>query len=187
MTPMVHFAPRTGRSVADALRAARGADRWRLAAGSALGLGLIPVAPGSFAALAGVLGDAAASLLLPAGWQVPALALLLAAVTAAHVALTPWAVRFWRDEDPGHFVLDEVAGYLAVAILFRAGPLPVRLAAGFLLFRVLDIVKVPPARQIDRDWHGPWGIVLDDLVSGAYAALLLHAAWRWAPLPAGWR
>ena len=185
MTAMAHFAPRTGRSVADALRAARGADRWRLAVGSALGLGLIPVAPGSFAALAGVLADAAVSVALPAGWHRPTLALLLAAVTAAHVALTPWAVRFWRDEDPGHFVLDEVAGYLAVAVLFREGPLAARLAVGFLLFRVLDIVKIPPARQIDREMHGPWGIVLDDLVSGAYAALVMVALWRWVPGLAG--
>jgi len=177
----VRLGPRTGRTIGSAIREARGADRWRLAVSSALGLGLVPVAPGSFAALAGVAADAAASLLLPAPWQRPAILALLAGIIVAHVLLTPWAVRFWRDEDPGHFVLDEVAGYLATALLFRAGPLAPRLALGFLLFRVLDIVKVPPARQVDRRMHGPLGIVLDDLISGAYAALVLFAAWRLVP------
>lgn len=175
------FAPRTGRTVGDALRGSRGADRWRIAVGSAGGLGLLPIAPGSFAALAGVAADAAVSLLLPGAWQRPAIALLLVAVCAAHVALTPWAVRFWRDADPGHFVLDEVAGYLATALLFRSGPLGARLVLGFLLFRVFDVAKVPPARQIDRRLHGPLGIVLDDLVSGAYAALALLLLWHLVP------
>jgi phosphatidylglycerophosphatase A len=49
---------------------------------------------------------------------------------------------------------------------------------GFLLFRVFDIIKIPPARQIDRNMHGSWGILLDDLVSGAYAALVLYV-YRW--------
>lgn len=179
------FQPKTGRPVGEALRESRGADRWRLAVGSAAGLGLIPVAPGSFAALLGVAADAAVSLALPVGAHRPAILALLVAVTAAHVALTPWAVRFWRDEDPGHFVLDEVAGYLVTALLFRAAPLGARLALGFLLFRVLDIVKVPPARQVDRHLHGPLGIVLDDVISGAYAALVLALLWRLVPGLAG--
>jgi len=175
------FSPKTGRTVADALRQSRGADRWRLAVASAAGLGLIPLAPGSFAALAGVAADAAVTLALPAPWHRPAILALLAAVTLAHVLLTPWALRFWRSADPGHFVLDEVAGYLATALLFRSGPLALRLALGFLLFRIFDIVKIPPARQVDRKMHGALGIVLDDLISGAYAALALAALWRFIP------
>ena len=87
-------------------------------------------------------------------------------------------MRYWNDEDPGHFVLDEIAGYLMVPLLFRGAHLWETTVVGFLLFRVLDIIKLPPARQIDRDLHGPWGIVLDDLISGAYAALVLYGL-RW--------
>ena len=53
---------------------------------------------------------------------------------------------------------------------------------GFLMFRVFDIVKPPPARQLERA-HGGWGIMLDDLAAGVYAALVLQGALRLVP---GW-
>jgi phosphatidylglycerophosphatase A len=146
-----------------------------LAIGSAFGLGLAPIAPGSFGALLGVLFHLLVALYLPLGWQTVALVSGLLAVSAANNVLTPWAVEYWKDEDPRHFVLDEIAGYLVVPILFRGGDLFEVILWGFLLFRIFDIVKIPPARQIDRQWHGKWGILLDDIVSGTYAALALYA------------
>ena len=146
-----------------------------LAIGSSFGLGLSPIAPGSFGALPGVAYHVALALYAPASWLVPGLVLGLAAVILANHLLTPWAVKYWKDEDPGNFVLDEVAGYLVVPILFRGGELWQVALWGFLLFRVFDIIKIPPARQIDQNMHGPWGIVLDDIISGAYAALALYA------------
>ena len=146
-----------------------------LAIGTSFGLGLSPIAPGSFGALVGVAYHVAIALYAPASWQVPALVGGLVAVVAANHWLTPWAVKYWQDEDPGNFVLDEVAGYLVVPILFRGGELWQVALWGFLLFRVFDIIKIPPARQIDQNMHGPWGIVLDDIISGAYAALALYA------------
>lgn len=145
-----------------------------LVIGTCFGLGLLPVAPGSFGALIGVAFHVALVRYTAPPWHLPALIGGLAAVIAANHWLTPWAVKYWNDEDPGHFVLDEVAGYLVVPILFRGGELWQVALYGFVLFRVLDIIKIPPARQIDRDVHGPWGIVLDDLISGAYAALVLY-------------
>ena len=71
-------------------------------------------------------------------------------------------------------MLDEVAGYLVVPILFHGGELWQVALVGFLLFRIFDIIKIPPARQIDQNMHGPWGIVLDDLISGVYAALAIY-------------
>ena len=146
-----------------------------LAIGSSFGLGLSPIAPGSFGALPGVAYHVALALYAPASWLVPGLVLGLAAVILANHLLTPWAVKYWKDEDPGNFVLDEVAGYLVVPILFTGGELWQVALWGFLLFRVFDIIKIPPARQIDQNMHGSWGIVLDDLISGAYAALALYA------------
>jgi phosphatidylglycerophosphatase A len=146
--------------------------------GSAFGLGLSPIAPGSFGTLLGV-GYAVAifHFLSPAArpW---AIGIGLVVVSVANHWLTPWAVAYWKDEDPGHFVLDEIAGYLMVPLLLPRGTLWEVGLFGFLLFRVFDVVKIPPARQIDRSLHGSWGILLDDLVSGAYAALALHA-YRW--------
>ena len=156
----------------------RGRDRLYCIIGSALGLGLSPVAPGSFGALLGVLYYVGFELFLPAlAWPWAVAAGLLAVVVANHW-LTPWAVAYWKSEDPRHFVLDEVAGYLVVPLLVPQGTLWQVGVAGFLLFRILDVIKVPPARQVDRKMHGPWGILLDDLISGAYAAGLLHL-YRW--------
>ena len=66
--------------------------------------------------------------------------------------------------DPGPVVIDEVMGMCVTLI---AAPLswPAALA-GFLLFRVFDIVKPPPARRLER-LHGGWGIMADDLAAGS--------------------
>ena len=148
-------------------------DRCRLIFASAFGLGLMPIAPGSFGALLGVAIHLAVVWLLPANWQWLVLAACFAAVCATHFWLTPWAQKYWNNSDPGQFVLDEVAGYMLVPLLVTTGPLWVIVSAGFLLFRIIDIIKVPPARQIDRNWHGAWGVLLDDIVSGLYAAGLV--------------
>jgi phosphatidylglycerophosphatase A len=150
-------------------------DRLPLLVGSAFGLGLLPGAPGSFGALLGVGMHLAAYSWLPPGWGYPVLWAGFLAVCAAHFAITPWAVRYWKCKDPKNFVLDEVAGYLFVPLVYRGGTTWKVALLGFVLFRALDIAKVPPARQIDRDWDGAWGILLDDLVSALYAVLALHA------------
>jgi phosphatidylglycerophosphatase A len=71
--------------------------------------------------------------------------------------------------------LDEVAGYLLIPILFRNGELWKIAIWGFFLFRLFDIFKlIPPTRYIDQKIHGPWGILLDDLVSAGYAVLIMY-------------
>lgn len=147
----------------------------RLLLASALGLGLSPVAPGTCGALLGVLIHVAAASFLSPDMRTGVLLAALLLVCAANHLLTPWAVAYWKSKDPSHFVLDEVAGYLVVPILFHHGKLWQVALWGFILFRIFDIIKIPPARQIDRRLTGPWGIVLDDLVSGCYAVLALYA------------
>ena len=154
-------------------------DRWRLFVASAGWLGLAPIAPGSFGALLGV----AIHLVI---WSLFASSLVrtvlvgsaLLLVSWAHFAVTGWAIAYWRDKDPKNFVLDEVAGYLVVPLLHPQGSIVFVVVAGFLLFRVLDIIKLPPARQIDRDWVGAWGILLDDIVSGVYAVVVVYGLER---------
>lgn len=152
-------------------------DRLKVAVGSALGLGLSPIAPGSCGALLGVLVHVAVFLWLPPQWRLPALVAAFVAVCVLHCVLTPWAQSYWQEQDPKHFVLDEVAGYLLVPILFHQGQLWQIALLGYLCFRILDIIKVPPARQIDRKLHGAAGILLDDLVSAGYAVLILYLLW----------
>lgn len=87
-------------------------------------------------------------------------------------------------KDPSNAVADEVAGQciplLALPIAADADwkRVSVTLLAAFLLFRIMDIVKPPPARGIQKAPAG-WGILLDDLIAGVYAAIALFIVSRW--------
>lgn len=75
-------------------------------------------------------------------------------------------------KDPGLVVVDEVAGMWVTLLGLPFTPLVA--VAGFLLFRVMDVFKPWPARQLEA-LPGGWGIVCDDLMAGIYANLLLRA------------
>lgn len=129
--------------------------------------GFFPIAPGTVGSAVGVV--------LWAALRLSGAGVVTEAVVAAAVLLVgAWAATLAEHElgttDPGPVVIDEVMGMLVTLI---AAPFtwPVALA-GFLLFRVFDIIKPPPARQLEAA-HGGWGIMLDDLAAGAYAWLVL--------------
>ena len=156
-------------------------DVIRVFVGSGFGLGLAPVAPGSFGALLGLAWHAFA---FRSGWRPVDVrvwcltgAVLFAAV---HYILTPWAQRYWRDPDPRHFVLDEIVGYLCVPVFAVDFVYWWQLAASFLVFRGFDAIKLPGARYIDRNIHNAHGVLFDAVVSAAYAALVVSAVtWIW--------
>jgi phosphatidylglycerophosphatase A len=82
------------------------------------------------------------------------------------------AEEIFGEKDSGKIVIDEVAGYL---VTMTAVPLSWRgVVLGFFLFRFFDIVKIPPANIIDRRLKNGWGVVLDDVVAGVYACIVLH-------------
>lgn len=81
----------------------------------------------------------------------------------------------WGD-DPGQVVIDEGVGFLfAVAFL---PPNAGTIIAGFFVFRAFDIVKPPPARQLEALPRG-WGIVADDVVAGLYSNVVIRLV-EWA-------
>lgn len=100
--------------------------------------------------------------------------------SALNISLAPWAIAEFGNKDPGRFVLDEAAG-ICLTILFlptRSGwAVGVTLAAAFLAFRVFDITKPPPARQLESLPAG-WGILLDDLAAAIYANLVCQVILR---------
>ena len=144
----------------------RGLALW-LAQG--LGAGRVPVAPGT----AGTLAAVPLYLLLA---QLPAWGYLLAtaAVALGAVPVCGAAARRLGVHDHPSIVLDEVAGFLVAMAPAPAGwPWVV---AGFVLFRLFDIVKPPPVRAADRRVGGGLGIVLDDVLAGLWAGLCLALA-----------
>ena len=136
------------------------------------GAGRAPIVPGTVGTLAAVPLAFLAERLLPAwGFVAAAAGIALLGVWASGVAARALALR-----DPRPVVIDEVAGYF-VTLLFvplgRGWACLATLAAGFALFRVMDVVKPPPARWAEG-LPGGWGIVADDLIAGAYANLALR-------------
>ncbi len=133
------------------------------------GSGLLPKAPGTWGSLAALpFGFAIVAYTGTWGLAVATVVATLIGVWAAGV----YAARSGR-EDPQSVVIDEVAGQW-LALLPAALDLRLFVVA-FLAFRFFDIVKVWPARTIDRDMKGGWGIMLDDIAAGLYAAALTYA------------
>ena len=159
-------------------------QRWKqrtvILVGAALGTGLLPGAPGTWGTLPAVAVYAAIAAWAPGGMQVWLIAAALAAASVACVIVTPWAEAYWKKKDPGAVVIDEVAGFLLTVLLWRTDDLPRTLLWSFVFTRVLDIVKIPPARQMER-LPGGWGVLTDDLMSSLYAAALLHVGSYWLP------
>jgi phosphatidylglycerophosphatase A len=144
---------------------------------SAAGAGFAPVAPGTFGALVGV-GVFALTARQGAG----AVTLVLVLVTAAGVWAAGEAERIFAREDDGRIAIDEVAGQLVALwpISLLAPPeralAPLPLALGFLAFRAFDIAKPGPVRWAERRFTGGRGVVFDDLIAGALAAIAVAAA-----------
>jgi phosphatidylglycerophosphatase A len=73
--------------------------------------------------------------------------------------------------DPGPAIIDELVGQI-VTFLARPGASWKLLLAGFVVFRILDIIKPFPAGRAEKA-PGGWGIMLDDVIAGGYSLALL--------------
>ena len=137
------------------------------------GAGYVPVAPGTAGSAVGVL-----LYVLTWKWTLTGQLALLVVVSIVGVWASDQAARHFGREDPGPVVIDEVAGQLLTLIV--AGGSLVTLVLGFLLFRVLDIVKPWPAGRFEH-LPGGLGIMADDLMAGVYGRLILMAVASLAP------
>jgi len=136
--------------------------------GTCLGVGHLVGPSGSYVSAVGAGLLAAAFYLGAPAWAVGAAA---AALTILAIPVATWFERRLARKDPRPFVLDELAGMLVAGLaawlpMAGAGWLTLLLALAW--FRVFDIVKPPPVRQLER-LPGGWGVVLDDVAAGAMA------------------
>jgi len=129
--------------------------------------GYIPFAPGTF----GTLTALPLCYLLSFGSPVTGAVIIVAVIVLA-VWLAGASEKLLGRKDPGCIVIDEIAGMLVT----MAG-LPFTFftaAAGFVLFRILDILKPFPIRTLERKIPGGTGIVIDDVVAGIIANITLR-------------
>ena len=132
-----------------------------------LGSGLVPKAPGTFGTLAAI----------PLYLVMQPLGLLsYLLLTAIFFVLGIWlsnqAIKVFNRDDPSEVVWDEVVGFLVTMVAAPAGWQ--WLVLGFVLFRIFDIWKPWPVRLADHKLHGGLGIMLDDVIAGIYALIVLQ-------------
>ena len=151
---------------------------------SFFGIGFIKYAPGTLATLAGLPFLMMLSSFGPSPLMLLFLLLCLVFPSVYLIHIVPK-----KHHDPSWIVIDEVLG-LGFAWVFLPDTSAMSVAALVILFRFFDIVKVFPANIVDRRVHHGIGVILDDVVSGLYAGLvvrhilhphvfpLLHGTWH---------
>lgn len=135
-----------------------------IALATCFGVGYLPVAPGTFGSLAGLVL-----------WLVLPTPTALAVAIVVSFGVGAWASsvaeKHFAASDPGPAVIDEVMGMLATMFMNPSGWLSA--SAGFFLFRLFDVVKPYPANRLER-LPGGIGIMADDLMAAIYANLALR-------------
>lgn len=132
-------------------------------------IGYGPVAPGTWASMVTTI----TVYLLHPLMRSPLQALISAAVIIflAGIPAASAAEKHFKKKDPRQCVIDEVAGQLVALILVPHSPL--YYLAAFLLFRLFDIFKPFPIRNLEKT-RGGLGIMADDIIAGIYALALIH-------------
>ena len=131
------------------------------------GSGCIPFAPGTWGTLAAIPFYWLASMLTPA-WYLSVVALMI----VAGIGLCGRTASNLNTHDHPGIVWDEFAGFFITMSFAPPGWLWI--AAGFVLFRLFDILKPWPVGQIDASLKSGLGIMADDIVAGLYAWLCLQ-------------
>jgi phosphatidylglycerophosphatase A len=129
------------------------------------GAGLAPVAPGTTGTLVGVL---ICLIFSPLHWLLRLLIVIFLLVLAIYIAER--AEQVYRKKDDQRIVIDEIAGFQVTILPVAITGL--HLLVGFVLFRIFDILKPFPLRDLQK-MSGGLGIVLDDVAAGIYAGIVL--------------
>lgn len=153
---------------------------WHLLA-TGFGSGLSPIIPGTIGTLASI-----PFFLLLA--QLPLVAYILLVVIASIIGIKICQVT--ADDmgvhDHGSIVWDEFAGFWLTMLVVPLYNISVWdwhwTLAGFVLFRFFDMVKPWPISWLDKQVHGGFGIMIDDLLAGVFSAICLVLLGHWA----GW-
>lgn len=151
------------------------APLWATLTATFFGIGHLHPGPGTWGSACTVLIWFAIAYALPTNLRLPVVIALAVLVTLIGIPAATQVSRASGRKDPQFVVIDEVAGQF---IALFAVPLAWKtFLAGFILFRVFDIIKPPPVRQLERLPEGT-GIVLDDVMAGIYALVVMQLLLR---------
>lgn len=140
------------------------------------GTGLSPIMPGTVGTLIGI------PFFLAIYWLPwPVYLAVTALLFVVGIYLCGESARRLATHDHPGIVWDEIVGYLVTMMPLLpdllgsqvTAPLWFWIIAGFLAFRLFDIIKPPPIKQLDHKVHGGLGIMVDDLVAGVFAAIVM--------------
>lgn len=149
--------------------------QWALLVATFFGVGYLRPGPGTWASAATTLLWAAVLREISPSLRLPIVILLAMLIVLLGIPAATAVVRFSQVKDPQFVVIDEVAGQL---IAFIGVPFGWKtFVAGFILFRVFDIVKPPPVRQLEKLPEGT-GVVLDDVAAGIFALAVMQLLLR---------
>ena len=148
--------------------------RFFLLFATGFGVGYSPVAPGTLGTL----------IAIPIYYFLSEIPSPLYEVTlVGFFFLSVWvsgnAERLFGKEDDQRIIIDEMIGFLITMLWI---PKTTRfIIIGFILFRFFDILKPFPIRRLERRLKGGFGVVLDDVMAGVYANIVLHLLGRIYP------
>lgn len=147
-------------------------NRLKILLGTFFGAGLLPKAPGTWGSFCTL------PIIYISYWLSPQFGLIFLLITT--IVLSLWTAgqnvtEF--GEDPPQFVMDEAAGqtvvFLTISFHFTWMNDLLLLIAGFILFRIFDIIKPLGIKKVEA-LTGKYGILADDLIAGFYALILLE-------------
>lgn len=149
------------------------APRFHEALSTGLYTGLIPGAPGTYAAFTALLIWYVLYLFLPPLWLTIVTAALIVSVTIIGAWTSTVMERYWGP-DPRAVVIDEYVGCWIPLLIAPAGDWTwLTGLLGFGLFRLIDITKPLGCRAIEKVCPGGWGVMMDDVLAGTYALIVL--------------
>jgi phosphatidylglycerophosphatase A len=142
-------------------------SRFFLLIATGFGVGYSPIAPGTLGTLVAIpiyyfLSE------IPS----PLYEITLIGFFFLSVWISENAEKFFGKKDDQRIVIDEIMGFL-ITMLWVPKTVPF-IIIGFFLFRFFDILKPFPIRRLEKGLKGGYGVVLDDVVAGVYANIVLH-------------
>jgi phosphatidylglycerophosphatase A len=142
-------------------------NRFFLFIATGFGVGYSPIAPGTLGTLIAI-----PIYYFLSGIPSPLYEITLIGFFFLSVWISENAEIFFGKKDDQRIVIDEIVGFL-ITMLWVPKTLPV-IIMGFFLFRFFDILKPFPIRRMERKLKGGFGVVLDDVMAGIYANIILQ-------------